>query len=179
MIEKLSKAMDLIANTKTKKKGRNTFSKYDYFTPDQITKLVHDACNEVGLVLKFDLIRNDLGVEGKLTVLDFDGKELVFTMASAIPEIKATNIAQQLGGAMTYTKRYLLMNAFEITDNSLDFDAQHPPKRERLTTEHKRFKDGVKAVKDKKITQEKALDFLVKSFELTEVVETEFIKQTK
>jgi hypothetical protein len=54
-------------------------------------------------------------------------------MASDIPSIKATNIAQQLGGAMTYTKRYLLMNTFNITDNNLDHDTtQNTQKREEI-----------------------------------------------
>jgi len=39
--------------------------------------------------------------------------------------LKATNIAQQLGGAMTYSKRYLLMNAYDISDNNLDFDSKN------------------------------------------------------
>ena len=43
-------------------------------------------------------------------------------MASAIPDITATNAAQQLGGCMTYTERYLKMTAFGIVDNSLDPD---------------------------------------------------------
>jgi hypothetical protein len=72
---------------------------------------------------KFDLVRNELGITGVLTVFDIESDDsLTFEMASAIPEIKATNISQQLGGAMTYTKRYLLMNAFDIVDNNLDFD---------------------------------------------------------
>jgi hypothetical protein len=80
---------------------------------------------------KFDLERNDLGITGKLSLYDVesDSEPVVFEMASAIPEIKATNISQQLGGAMTYTKRYLFMNAFDIVDNNLDFDTTENTKK--------------------------------------------------
>lgn len=123
-LEKLNKAIEIIKSKDLKKKGKNKFSNYDYYTPDQVSELVVGACHEVKIFPKFDLIRNELGITGKLSVYDIESDEqpIVFEMASAIPEIKATNISQQLGGAMTYTKRYLLMNAFDITDNNLDFD---------------------------------------------------------
>ena len=86
--------------------------------------MVIGATHKFKLLTKFDLIRNELGITGKLSIFDTesDDEPVIYELASAIPEIKATNIAQQLGGAMTYTKRYLLMNAFDITDNNLDFD---------------------------------------------------------
>lgn len=123
-LQKLNQTIELIKKKDLKKSGRNTFSKYDYYTPEQVAELVTGACHEVGIFPKFDLIRNELGITGKLSIYDIESESepVVFEMASAIPEIKATNTSQQLGGAMTYTKRYLLMNAFDIVDNNLDFD---------------------------------------------------------
>lgn len=123
-LQKISKAIESIKGMNLKKKGRNKFSNYDYYTPDQVSELVTRACHKVGLLTKFDLIRNELGITGQLSVYDIEtpADPIVYHMASDIPSIKATNVAQQLGGAMTYTKRYLLMNAFEIADNNLDFD---------------------------------------------------------
>lgn len=123
-LKKLNNAIALIKSKNLKKAGRNSFSNYDYYTPSQVSELVMGACHEVGLYPKFDLVRNELGITGKLSVYDVDSDEepIVFEMASDIPSIKATNISQQLGGAMTYTKRYLLTNAFDIADNNLDFD---------------------------------------------------------
>ncbi len=123
LIQKLAKAKAEIKATKLKKEGRNTYSNYDYFTPSQIEHLVQTVCESNGLLTKFDLIRNNLGVTGQLTVYNIDNDETIcFEMATAIPEIKATNIAQQLGGCVTYTERYLKMSAFGITDSNLDFD---------------------------------------------------------
>jgi hypothetical protein len=124
LIEKLATAKKEIKETKVKKEGHNKFSGYDYFTPTQIELLVQQVCYKNRLLTKFDLIRNELGVYGRLTIFDLDSTEkLEYDMATAIPEIKATNIAQQLGGCSTYTERYLKTSAFGITDNNLDFDA--------------------------------------------------------
>jgi hypothetical protein len=126
LIEKLALAKKEIKETKVKKDGRNEFSKYDYFTPSQIEYLVQHVCFNQRLLTKFDLIRNELGVFGRLVVYDLDSEDtLTYEMASAIPEIKATNIAQQLGGCCTYTERYLKTSAFGITDNNLDFDSNN------------------------------------------------------
>ncbi|MCP4336397.1 MAG: hypothetical protein GY679_00935, partial [Mycoplasma sp.] len=99
---------------------------YNYYTPEQVDKLVYDAVKELNLFIKFDLKRNEFGIEGELTVMDLDNdsndNHAIFTMASDIPSIKATNISQQLGGSMTYTKRYMLMNVFDIINNNLDYD---------------------------------------------------------
>ncbi|MDX5586528.1 MAG: ERF family protein [Aureibaculum sp.] len=130
VIKSLAAARQIIRETKIVKLGFNSFSKYKYFTPDQIHQLCSDACKEVNILTQFNLKRNDLGVTGELIVIDIESAEtMTFEMASAIPEIKATNIAQQLGGAVTYTHRYLLMTAFDITDNSLDFDADKKPEK--------------------------------------------------
>ena len=111
--EKIALAKKEIANTKMEKKGKNSFSGYEYFTPEQVAKLVYDACENQKLLTMFSLKRDANGVFGELTVLDLETNEKeTFIAATAIPEIKATNVAQQLGGAMTYTERYLKMTVF-------------------------------------------------------------------
>lgn len=141
ILKKLQQAIDYIDTMDIVKKGRNTYSGYDYYLPEQISGIVKVACKKVGIRTKFDLKRNELGIYGRLEIWDLDevsvegeyeiGSPLIFEMASDIPEIKATNVSQQLGGAMTYTKRYMLMNAFEISDNNLDFDTtENTVKRE-------------------------------------------------
>lgn len=123
LIQKISRAKADIKESPIKKEGRNKFSNYEYFTPAQIEALVNNVCKTNGILTKFDLIRDNLGVFGRLTIFDCDSNEfLTYDMATAIPEIKATNIAQQLGGCVTYTERYLKMSAFGITDSNLDFD---------------------------------------------------------
>ena len=131
LLNKLAAAKAEIKATKLKKEGKNTYSNYEYFTPSQVEFLVSTACHNNKLLTSFDLIRNELGVYGRLTIYDLEsGEKLTTEMASAIPEIKATNIAQQLGGCVTYTERYLKMSLFGITDNQLDFDTTENTKKQ-------------------------------------------------
>ncbi|MDD4515681.1 ERF family protein [Massilibacteroides sp.] len=140
--EKLQQARELIKSQTIKKEGKNEFSKYNYFKPVQVSQLVYNACKEVGLMTKFDLIRDQFGLTGILSIMTIsDEKEFIpetieFKMATDIPEIKATNVTQQIGGAVTYTQRYLEMVAFGIVENDADFDSQYnrekpEPKKER------------------------------------------------
>lgn len=123
VINKIEQARQHIKQSSLKKSGYNDYSKYYYFTPEQVNKLVNEACQAVGLFNKFQLKRTELGLVAVIEVIDLELDENeVFEMATAIPEIKATNIAQQLGGAVTYSQRYLLMTIYDIVDNNLDFD---------------------------------------------------------
>ena len=168
LLNKLAAAKAEIKATKLKKEGKNTFSNYEYFTPSQIEFLVANACYANKLLTSFDLIRNDLGVYGRLTIYDLEsGESLSTEMASAIPEIKATNIAQQLGGCVTYTERYLKMSLFGITDNQLDFDTTENTKKQtetaaKVTTkapEQPKAIDERKAVCDFLANKAEALSF--------------------
>lgn len=175
--KKITEAIDLIKKSPLKKTGRNTYSEYDYYTPEQINKLVYDACKQVGLYCRFDLIRNEFGIQGEVVVWDTtDFKEAVtFTMASDVPSIKATNIAQQLGGAMTYTKRYMLMNIFDIVDNNLDFDTtsntkkqNEPVKETKPAAPKDQIEKAKQAIESGNITRDQAIEKLKAKFNLTE-----------
>ena len=150
LLNKLAAAKAEIKSTKLKKEGKNTYSNYEYFTPSQIEFLVATACHNNNLLTSFDLIRNDLGVYGRLTVYDLEsGEKLTTEMASAIPEIKATNIAQQLGGCVTYTERYLKMSLFGITDNQLDFDTTENTKKQTEPKPAKKEPEQPKVIEPK------------------------------
>lgn len=152
LLNKLASAKAEIKATKLKKEGKNTYSNYEYFTPSQIEFLVASACHNNKLLTSFDLIRNELGVYGRLTVYDLEsGEKLTAEMASAIPEIKATNIAQQLGGCVTYTERYLKMSLFGITDNQLDFDTTENTKKQAETKTATKTPEQPKVMDTKKV----------------------------
>lgn len=172
LLNKLASAKAEIKATKLKKEGRNTYSNYEYFTPSQIEFLVANACHNNKLLTSFDLIRNELGVYGRLTVYDLEsGKSLSTEMASAIPEIKATNMAQQLGGCVTYTERYLKMSLFGITDNQLDFDTTENTKKQTETAtkapEQPKVIDTMKIVFDYLANNAEALGYYKKQYLFT------------
>jgi len=132
--KKLQSARKYIRTCKEEKKGHNQYSGYKYFTPEQISQLVSQACENNGLLTLFNLKRNENGYLGELQIVNIETprETLKFEMATDIPLIKATNATQQIGGAVTYTERYLSMVAFDIKDNNLDFDSQdNRPKPEQ------------------------------------------------
>jgi len=125
--DKLLQARKLIKETSLKKEGTNKFSKYDYFTPTQVSHLVDTVCQELKMLPIFSLKKDEFGLYGTLTLGDIDepaGEGITIQMRTEMPSITATNMTQQMGGCETYTKRYMLMSLFDICDNNLDFDSQ-------------------------------------------------------
>ena len=124
VLNKLALARTFIKSHPIKKDGRNTFSKYDYFTPEIIGKMVNDACVETNLICIFNLKKDELGYFGELITTDLEsGESITSVMRTEKPVITATNETQQMGGMNTYTKRYSLMSLFDIEDNTMDFDS--------------------------------------------------------
>ena len=123
--EKLDKARELVRNTKHKKAGRNNYSNYDYFTPEQVELIVAEVCKETKLLPLCNLERDEYGVFQSMKLVDIEKPEdsLPFKLATLHGELKATNATQQMGGTDTYSERYLKMKVFQIKDNNLDFDS--------------------------------------------------------
>ena len=195
VLNKIVKAKEIIRNSPVKKEGRNTYSNYDYYTPEQISNLVYDACKEVGLITMFGTQRDDNGLFATLTIVDLDsGESVVYTQVTDIPAIKATNVAQQLGGMNTYSNRYLLMFVFDIVDNNLDPDTtentkktatavkkESAPKKEEpkanddrsvLTDKHDKWDDLVEYLKNGG-----KIDAIRKKYKFTKNVEEQLNKQ--
>lgn len=122
---KLQEARRIIRETKEKKGGTNEFSKYDYFTPEQVESLVSKACEETKLICLTNLKKDEFGYFQHLELVDLDeDNKLSFELRTEKPSIKATNDTQQMGGMDTYSERYIKMKVFQIKDNNLDFDSQ-------------------------------------------------------
>ena len=136
---KLAEARKIIRETKEKKAGHNSYSGYDYFTPEQVEALVADACEKTKTICVTNLRRDQYGYYQELRFIALEnplmatkqqgeGVELIdqitFELRTEPPEIKATNAAQQMGGMDTYSERYIKMKVFQIKDNNLDFDSQ-------------------------------------------------------
>ena len=124
--QKLSDARKAIREKNIKKDGTNEFSKYDYFTPESVEKLVSEACEKEKIICICNLEKDQLGYFQSLRVVNLEDtkEELFFMLRTEKPAIKATNDTQQMGGMDTYSERYIKMKVFCIKDNSLDFDAQ-------------------------------------------------------
>lgn len=122
----MAEARKLVRETKHKKSGRNEYSKYDYFTPEQVELIVAEVCEATKLLPMCNLKRDENGLYQELTLVNIEKPEemVVFTLATERGDMKATNQTQQMGGTDTYSERYIKMKVFQIKDNNLDFDSQ-------------------------------------------------------
>ena len=161
VLSKLAVARLHIKSHPIKKDGTNKFSNYDYFTPELVSKLVNDACKEANIICVFSLDKDEFGYYGSITTTDLEtGEELTTIMRTDRPEIKATNVTQQMGGMNTYAKRYALMSLFDIEDNSIDFDSQNntppaAPEKPFLNDNSEAFTKAIDALKAGSVTIEK------------------------
>ena len=137
VLSKLAAARTYIKSHPIRKDASNTFSKYDYFSPELVASLVNKACIESNSICVFNLKQDERGYYGEVIFTDLESGESITTiMRTEKPEIKATNATQQMGGMNTYAKRYALMSLFDIEDNTIDFDAQDntkQPERKQAT----------------------------------------------
>jgi hypothetical protein len=124
LLSKLALARTFIKGKKLKKDGTNTFSKYNYYTPEYVDSLVTEACNETNIMCLFNLECDQFGYFGEVLTYDLEtGESIRSIIRTEKPNITATNATQQMGGMNTYTKRYALMSLFCIEDNTIDFDS--------------------------------------------------------
>ena len=126
ILKKLKEARKIIKESDLKKQGRNDYSKYDYYTPEQVEQLVDGACEKTNTIVLCDLKADEHGLYQTLRFVDMENpeSELYFEMRTKHGEIKATNEAQQMGGTDTYSERYIKMKVFQIKDNNLDPDSK-------------------------------------------------------
>lgn len=143
-LNKLQKARSIIKNSDLTKKGKNDFSGYDYYTPEQVEDLVYKACEETNLICLTNLKKDEFGYFQELRLVDLDNIDdfIVFELRTEMPEIKATNASQQMGGMDTYSERYLKMKVFQIKDNNLDFDSKDNRPKQTATQSQTRDSEG-------------------------------------
>lgn len=125
-IERLAKAREIIKDSDLKKAGHNSYSNYDYYTPEQVEELVANACKKTGTIVLCNLKADENGYYQTLefVCLDDPSDRLQFELRTEKGEITATSNSQQMGGTDTYSERYIKMKVFQIKDNNLDPDSQ-------------------------------------------------------
>lgn len=114
-----------LQDMKLKKSGRNDYSGYDYYELGDILPAINVLCDRAGLFTKFD-ISVKRGVEiATLTIISGDQK---IKFQSPTAEVKigvkknqtgGAQAIQNLGGKITYMRRYMVLTAFEIVENDM------------------------------------------------------------
>lgn len=97
-----------------KKSGRNDYSKYNYYTLDDFLSV----CTKIAANHKVLILYSIDKEAAKLDLRNLEDIEevLTFSMPLADATIKGGSAIQNLGSQITYTKRYLYMNVFEIAE---------------------------------------------------------------
>lgn len=118
-----------------KKSGWNKYSEYKYMEMEDFLPHLRELMFKYRIATEFSMDKdNKIGI---LQLLDCDSEQkLIFTMPYEVPEIKATNLMQKVGGAATYLRRYLLINAFDIAESDM-LDSQTTVDKNNATVDKK------------------------------------------
>lgn len=103
-----------------KKSGENKYAGFKYYELGDFIPTIIKLCNEVGLFTKVTFT-NEMAT---LRIINSDKTDQFeeYTSPMRELELKGCNQIQALGGTETYSRRYLYMSAFDITENDM-FDA--------------------------------------------------------
>ena len=129
LYQKLANARVDLQEMKLKKSGKNDYSNYSYYELGDFLPAINALCKKYGLFTKFNVI-SDKGTEkAVLTVLNGEKPEEKTDFVSPTAEVRigakwedgkqtgGADPIQNLGGKITYMRRYMLINAFEIVES--------------------------------------------------------------
>jgi len=130
----------------SQKDGKNNFKGFEYFQPGQINNALNPLYKKYRITVYFHhlpcgthektiiekekerektTIKTVKDYKCRLEVIDNESKEKRnFIAIYPEAEIQGATDIQDAGGTMTYAKRYMLMNLFNIAENTIDPDNQ-------------------------------------------------------
>lgn len=135
--------------TELKKSGFNKFGNFAYYELEDLLPTIEQGCFENGLLMQFQFDNS------KATIRFFNTDNPKETYSNNIPlqsrelpNLPKMNEFQVYGSMMTYYKRYLLLNTFNISENSIIDNANYeemqkkdqpkkPAKKEQAKQEQK------------------------------------------
>lgn len=107
------------------KEGKNPFQNFDYFRPDDIARALNPLLEKYELVIffnmPFDSVSNMYQCTLTIESISSDDK-IVYRYDTPLTKVQGSSEAQGAGATMTYARRYLLQNAFNIAENGNDLD---------------------------------------------------------
>lgn len=111
---RLAKVRVGLAEAGIKKSGKNTYAGYDYFELQDFMAPATKLMTENELVDEISFTAD----MATMTITGFEGGESVtFTCPLAEANLKGCHPVQNLGAAITYTRRYLYQIAFNIVES--------------------------------------------------------------
>ncbi len=111
--EKLQRARALLCEEKIKKSGKNGHTGFSYYELADFLPSVNKIFAEIGLCSVFNLSKET----AVLTIYDIESADNIqFLTPTADVSLKGCTEVQSLGAMHTYLKRYLYLNALEISE---------------------------------------------------------------
>ena len=140
--------------TSLKKSGFNKFGNFAYYELEDLLPTIEQSCYENGLLMQFQFDNS----KAVIRFINTDNPKETYSnsiplQSRELPNLPKMNEFQVYGSMMTYYKRYLLLNTFNISERSIiDNDAyeemqkkeksKKPAKKEQAKQEQKE-KTGV------------------------------------
>lgn len=124
VFEKLNEARVRFQSANVKKSGVNKFAGYTYYELSDILPAINMLARE----LKFTCV---ISFSADMATLDFVDNEkpedkITFTSPMSEANLKGCMAVQCLGGVITYIKRYLYQNCFEIVESDMLDSTMNP-----------------------------------------------------
>lgn len=126
-LEKLSILRDEIAKANLKKTGKNNYSDYSYYDLGDFMPTTLNLCRQLKLVGICHLSDENPFLE-IISVTNAEDK-ITFKSKSASAKIQGAQDIQNLGGEQTYNRRYLWIQALELTESD---SVDQAPQVERI-----------------------------------------------
>ena len=125
--QKLIKARVELQNMKLKKSGRNDYSKYDYYELGDLLPAINKLCEKYEITTRLNIIQDN---QEKAILTLFNASEPTEKIDFIAPTAEAkigvkkdgsggADPIQNLGGKITYMRRYMLVTAFEVVESDM------------------------------------------------------------
>lgn len=156
--EKMQKAKVELQKKDLKKTGENNFSNYKYYELGDFMPAINEICLELNLFTQVNFDKEN----ASLTIINTEKTEekLVYFSEMVKATLKGCNEIQALGGIQTYQRRYLYMNAFEVSENDYYVDGQENTENQPQNTEQLPFKEDKKEIKETQLIDKLKKDLL-------------------
>ena len=115
--QKMQAIKEELLEMNLKKSGLNKFANFSYYELSDFLPQIIKLCNKYNLFTQINFDKEN----GTLTIVNAENTDETISYITPTEELelKGCNKIQALGGTQTYLRRYLYMNAFDITENDL------------------------------------------------------------
>ena len=151
VFEKLNEARIRFQNANVKKSGKNNYAGYTYYELADILP----AINKIAQELKFSCIVNFTPDLATLDFVDCEKNEkITFTSPMSSASLKGAMDVQNTDAVITYLKRYLYQNCFEIVEGDALDSTMNPADEKPTKTQsnEKAIDDLIAKIKAKEST---------------------------